>query len=118
MVFTNNPEIVNKITVEDGISDHELVIADLNIAPIRTRPVKRKIYLHNKADIDGMKQELEDFAERFKQTSKGKTLSEKWNDIKTAINDTMERFVPHKFTTTRFNLPWFDRSLRQIVKKK
>ena len=30
----------------------------------------------------------------------------------------MERYVPHKYSTTRFNLSWFNRPLRRTVKKK
>ena len=47
-----------------------------------------------------------------------KSVEDKWEKIRTVIIHTMEKHVPHKFSTSRFNLPWFDRSLRRTVNKK
>ena len=118
LVFTNNPDIVEKVTVVDGIADHSSVIVDLKIAPFRKRPVKRKIFLYNKADTDGITQALEDFSNEYFKINKGMTVHDKWDCIKTTILQTMASYVPHKFTSSRFNLPWFDRTLRRAVRRK
>ena len=74
--------------------------------------------MRDKADTDGVTQALEDFSDQYFKTNKGKTVTEKWDCIKTAILQTMGKCVPHKMTSSRFNLPWFDRTLRRAVKKK
>ena len=104
LVFTNNAELVKKTHVDAGISDHDLVIVDLNVAPIRKRPVRRKIYLRKKADTDGIKKALDDFSKKFHIDRTRKSVSEKWIDIKSAITHSMDKYVPHKFTTNRFSL--------------
>jgi hypothetical protein len=48
--FTNRPSSINRCEAIPGISDHEIVFVDSNIAISRQKPVKRKIYLWNKAE--------------------------------------------------------------------
>ncbi|XP_030841013.1 uncharacterized protein LOC115923809 [Strongylocentrotus purpuratus] len=118
LIFSNNPEIVDKISVTDGIADHSSVIVDLRVAPTRKRPIRRKIYLRGKADTQGIKETLQDFTDTYFQTNQDKSVEDKWEEIRSAILHTMEKHVPHKFSTTRFNLPWFNRSLHLTIKKK
>ena len=54
LVFTSNPEEVEELSVTDGIADHNSVVVDLHIAPTRKRPVKRKVYLRDRADVDSI----------------------------------------------------------------
>ena len=118
LVFTINPDIVQKISTKEGIADHDSVIVDLKISPTRKRPAKRKIFLRNKADIEGIKQAFQEFADKYLCDSQNKDVNAKWEEIQSSIFHTMERYVPHKYSTSRFNLPWFNRPLRRTVKKK
>ena len=65
-----------------------------------------------------IKQSLQAFSDIYFQDNKGKGVDEKWDQIRSAILQTMDKHVPHKLTTSRFNLPWFNGSLRRIVKRK
>ena len=47
--FTNRPSLINRCEAIPGISDHEIVFVDSNIAISRQKPAKRKIYMWKKA---------------------------------------------------------------------
>jgi hypothetical protein len=53
--FINRPSLINRCEAIPGISDHEIVFVDSNIAISRQKPVKRKIYMWKKADTQKLK---------------------------------------------------------------
>ena len=55
--FTNRPSLINRCEAIPGISDHEIVFVDSNIAISRPKPVKRKIYMWKKADTQKLKKQ-------------------------------------------------------------
>ncbi|KAI8491877.1 hypothetical protein Bbelb_302500 [Branchiostoma belcheri] len=44
LVLVNNPNIIEKTKVVPGISDHDMVLVDVNLAPKQNRKPKRKVY--------------------------------------------------------------------------
>ena len=53
---TSNPTLVNTVTVISGLSDHDLVLAEVNSRPELSKQVPRDIPLYKKADWDLLKQ--------------------------------------------------------------
>ena len=51
LFFTNRPSLINRCEAIPGISDHEIVFIDSNIAVSRQKPVKRKIYMWKKQTL-------------------------------------------------------------------
>lgn len=45
LFVTNRPSLLNRCEVIPGISDHEVVLVDMNIEPHRNRPVENKVYI-------------------------------------------------------------------------
>jgi hypothetical protein len=60
--FTNRPSLINRCEAIPGISDHEIVFVDSNIAISRQKPVKRKIYIWKKADTQKLKSKIEEMS--------------------------------------------------------
>ena len=52
---------VGSRTVLPGLSDHDIVLAEVNIKPKITKHVPRDISLYQKADWDQLKQSMRDF---------------------------------------------------------
>ena len=68
LVLTNNDKIVNNIKVVQGISDHDIVLFQVNLACKKKRYVKHKIYIRKRANTDRIKEELQNFADHFEQS--------------------------------------------------
>ena len=79
LVLTNNDKIVNNIKVVPGISDHDIVLFQVNLACKKKRRVKRKINIRKRANTDRIKEELQNFADDFEQSLKNESVETKWN---------------------------------------
>ncbi len=118
IILTNNTSIVSRVSTEGGVSDHSIVVAELNLRTQRKRIPKRKVYIRSKADIEGMKKDIKDFAQGYFENSSIQTPQQKWDKIEQTLNDTMERRIPSRLTTSRYNLPWFQRNHRRMSRRK
>lgn len=49
---------------------------------------------------------------------KNESVDAKWNMFQYRLTGIMDSCIPHKFTTSRHNLPWFNRSLRRQTRLK
>ncbi|KAI8513265.1 hypothetical protein Bbelb_099040 [Branchiostoma belcheri] len=54
-------DIIEKTTVVPGISDHDMVLVDVNLALKQNRKPKRKVYIRTKADEPAIKKDLTDY---------------------------------------------------------
>ena len=50
LVFTNKPSIVKTSSSVPGISDHSMVVTDIDIIPKHIKQKPRKIYIFSKAN--------------------------------------------------------------------
>src|SRR5437660_9776296 len=69
ILFTNQPERIHELSVEDGISDHKAVISEISISHKINKAPKRKILLYHKADTDNFKRELTTNLQSFTDSS-------------------------------------------------
>ncbi len=118
LVFTNRPGLIKKINVVDGIADHSTVIIDVNISPKRKHRPKRKVFIRNKADNINIQKSLENFTHEYFSQNQNMTVNDKWNLVSTKIINIMNQYVPHRLTTSRHNLPWFNKDLKKLCKRK
>ncbi|XP_038064967.1 uncharacterized protein LOC119735343 [Patiria miniata] len=118
LFLTNRPSCINKCLPIPGISDNEIVFVDTDIKPKRQRPVRRKIYLWNKADMQQIRCEgnkmKDEFVTKFDASS---PVSEMWDTIELKLSKILD-LVPSKFTSSRFNQPWITRKIKQLSRQK
>ena len=73
--------------------------------------------MRKKSDTTRIKKELQDFA-NDSEDMKNESVDAKWNMFQHRLTGIMDSCIPHKFTTSRHNLPWFNRSLRRQTRLK
>ena len=101
--MTNTPSLVNRCEPVPGVSDHETaVFIEACIVAKRQKCVKRKIHLWKKGDINKIREEIEAFTDTFMESYGLHTPVEQlWSLLKNKLNDTIEKHIPSKMTTTR-----------------
>ena len=86
LFLTNHPSCINKCQPIPGISDHEIVYIDSDIKPRRKRPVKRKIYLWDKADMnvihDEVNKMIQECVSKYDSSS---SVIEMWDSIESKL---------------------------------
>ena len=60
LVFTTNSNIIENITVEDGISDHQVVIVSIKTKVKTAKNKPRKIFMYSKVNMPKIKEQLKD----------------------------------------------------------
>ena len=120
LFFTNNTSLVKSTNVIPGISDHEMVIIDSDIRPKLAKPPKRKVYKYRNANWDEIKKGIIDFNTDFLTSTEfnSRSVNDNWTMFKHQMTKIMDKFIPSKITSTRYNLPWLNKKLKKAVKAK
>ena len=119
VILTNRPTLVNSCHSLPALSDHDIIFAEVNICAIRRKPVRRKILLWNRADIDVIRSRVKtsasNFTTKFNTTTPVEVLADALQkDLEKVIDDC----VPSKFSSTRSNKPWFNTATKRILRRK
>ena len=114
----NKPLLIKSINSIPGISDHNIVLADCKLKPsIITKP-QRKIYQWSKADWRSIREQTVVFAENFLASASTRNTNENYNTFKEYLEEIMSSKILTKLSSKRFKLPWFNRELKLLCRKK
>ena len=95
LVFRNNPSLVKSSYA--GISDHAMVVTDLDIHPKCVTQKPRKIYIYSKADWDSINSETKKLSKDIiTDYESGKNVEDLWIMFKTKTYEIMDKFIPTK----------------------
>ena len=84
-----------------------------------SKPIKRKIYLWKWADKSSMSEDLKEFTEEFTHANTTETeVNTLWTSFKQKCIESVNKYVPFKYTSTRFNQPWCNRDVRRLTRRK
>jgi hypothetical protein len=121
LLLTTNPDLVEKVEVCQGMSDHNAVISVLNVKARHVEKPPRKVYLFQKMNTCQMKTDAKVFMEDFKQkqnTTNQTDVNSNWQDLKSCINDMLDKHVPQKAVKQRWDVPWMTREVKRLIRKK
>ena len=118
LFLTNNESLVKSTSIIPGISDREIVVIDSIIRPKIAKAAKRKIYKWYSVDWIEINENLSQFKQTFLELAANRTVEENWCELKQHIIKLINDKVPHKWSSTRYNLSWFNRELTRMTKCK
>ena len=120
LVLTTSPDLIKSTIVCEGMSDHDLVITelDLKIKPPKKKP--RKIFLFKRADVDRLRENISSNLEVLRHTEceSASELDDLWIKFKSTILDAVEQNVPSKNMSGRWHVPWLTPCLKRAIRKK
>ena len=117
-VSLNNKNIIRNVQVVPGISNLDIVFFTVNTTCKKKKNIKPNIYFRKKADTDRIKEELKKLADNVNLNSESKSVDEKWNEFELGVHRIMDDHIPHKVSSSRYNLPWFNRPMRRQARAK
>ena len=107
LILSNNSNIIENVSAVPGISGHHIVLFTVNTSCRRKKNVKRKIFIRKKADSTRIKEELRKLSLHM-DTRGFNSIDEKWSCFEDNIHRIMDYCIPSKWTSSRYNLPWFN----------
>ena len=81
------------------------------------QPVKCKKYLWKKADTESITTTLSNYSKAFRAEAFS-SVEDIWQNLKTAITTTMEKFVPSKMSSSKHTHPWNNTKIRRATRRK
>lgn len=119
LLFTNEPDLIQNVHVEPGLSDHEIVMVEYKTNPTKRKKEKRTILIWKKADTENMKKEIVDFSSRFtREFTETDDINHLWGDLKNNMLTTIKKNVPQKLTTKNPGKPWITTELKRLLRRK
>ena len=120
LVFTTNPDLVKSTIVSEGMSDHDLVITelDLKMKPPKKKP--RKIFLFKRADVERLGDSIPNDVEALCtiECKSASELDDLWAKFKSTILKAVEQYVPHKKISGWRHVRWLTLPLKRAIRKK
>ncbi|XP_072021445.1 uncharacterized protein [Amphiura filiformis] len=117
LFLVSNPTIVEYTKVLPGLSDHSMVKIHVNTGCSTAKPARRKFFLYKKGKFDDLRKDLQTFGQCFLQDMKSRSVNESWIHLRDSLMQLTEKYIPSKYSSTRFNLPWFSPALRRQSRK-
>ena len=118
LVFVSNPSLVKSSVSVPGISDHDIVVTDLDIRPIYSNTKPRRIYMFGRADWDSLKTLCRKISDKVLSLPENENLESAWNFFKSEIHSAVDKCVPSKMVKKRHSLPWLNRDLKRSTRRK
>ena len=118
LILTNSPGLVKSSHVIPGLSDHEALVSDFDLNPLFTRKAPRKIHIFSKANWPEIKNEISKFSADYFSRLQNSSVEVKWTEFKSNLTSIIDKYVPSKFISTRYNLPWMSRAILRLSRKK
>ena len=117
LLLSSDPSKVTKVQPGPPFADHDCVIADFDLCLKKKPKSQHMIYKWNKADSDGLCNYVTEHLSKHSFTNDD-NIDKNWNIFKDILIEARDKFVPHRLSTTRHNLPWYTQNLRRIGNKK
>ena len=119
LCFTSNTSLVKSVSVIPGLSDHDAVIIDSIIKPVYHQFKKRSVLRYNKADWSKLKKDCTKLSTEVEERHhKKQDIHSLWGFFKTTLNSAIKEHIPSKITTFRNQVPWMNKDLKRMIKKK
>ena len=118
LLITNNPSSCRNVIVKPGISDHDVVLASLDVNIPRINQVRRKIPLFNKADWCRFHGHMISIHNSIQDMAMTCSMDDLWSTFKQGIITGIEKYIPHTFAKERNGKPWVKKPLQRLIAKR
>jgi hypothetical protein len=101
------------------MSDHLVVLFNIDVAAIRSFKPPHKVFIYKKADFTKLNEFISHASENFFLSSlQHNSVSENWFKFKLALTKGIQDYVPHMKSTPKFKLPWITSAIKRHMRLK
>ena len=118
LVFTNNPSIVKTSSSVPGISDHAMVVMNIDIIPQHVKQKPRKLFIFSKANWDNIFVDMDQLSNKITSAPFSSPVENLWDSLKSGIEQSMDRNIQTKVCKNRKSLSWYNIDLWRMVWRK
>ena len=118
-LLTNMPSLIQRCEPIHGVADHDAVLAITKLTSPLNKPIRRRIRLWKKANMEIVRQRITTFSTTFhEQYSSDTPVKEMWSAFSSEVHHIMADPIPSKWSTTRYNQPWVTTAIKRLARRK
>ena len=109
LFLTTNPTLLDNVSITPVLSDHDIVLIQVDVKPGVLTQAPRNIHLYKKSDWDQLKQSMRDVYFELKQFDLATTsVQSMWDRFATGLEQGIDKFIPVRKAGTRDGFPWIN----------
>ena len=116
LLLTNQPDQVLRVDILPGISDHDIVFAEMDFRPDKHVQKPRLIPLYKKANWGQIKEDMKSLNETL-YSSDTTDVNTMWEHFKDTLHSSLKSHIPHRRAKTRDGYPWIGPELKKLLRK-
>jgi hypothetical protein len=117
-MITNLPNQIPRAEIITGISDHDIVFVELNIAPTKLKQKPRNIPIYRKANWETMKTESDTLYNDMTGVVSTSSAEDMWIDFKTKLENIVKHHIPFQKLSAKIKPPWITHDTKKLMKKR
>ena len=119
LFFTTNPILVHKVSVPPGLSDHDIVVAEVNShTELKSRSPVTFPYTKKAADWDQLKQSMRDLYTELQSDPATTGSQDLWNKFAARLQQGIDNYIPIRKAGTKDGFPWINQEIRTLMRKR
>ena len=115
LFLTSNPTLIEKVSVLPGLSDHDIVMAEVNAKPTVMKQVPRNILLYKKADWDQLKESMREFHKIIQSDLATADIQVLWDEFVTKLQQGIDTCIPVHKAGSSNGIPWVNQEIRRLM---
>jgi hypothetical protein len=118
LCFTNRPGLVKHCQTVPGIGDHDIVVVDSDVKAKINKSKSRRVCRFKDVNWDDIKKDASMLNDKLLHEFSESGLDNSWEHFKVGLKEIMDKYIPSKMSSSRYNLPWLNRKLKAMTRKK
>ena len=119
LLITNIPSTILRTDIIPGISDHDIVYAEIDIKPVKHKQTPRKIPLYKKAEWDSIRSDLSLLLETIQnKVLVGADVNQLWDTFTNNLQESINNHVPQKIAKSKDKFPWITKEIKQMIRRR
>ena len=116
LLLTNRPNSTIQSQVIPGIFNHDVPLVEVDIRPLRSVKKPRDIPCFNSASWDEFRDYITAKGQEITSAPPDANVDSLWCSIRDALVDGTQKFITHKQTREKIDLPYITPTLRRLIR--
>ena len=111
--------LVKSILAYPGMSDHSVIVTEVNMKARLGKKTPRQIYIYGKGDMNAVKKDMDDlYQSSFSNIDENEPVDYLWSTFTKGLLDSVKKTIPQKTTSRRWNLPYITTNIKRLINTK
>ena len=112
LVLTSNSALISNVNTVSGMSDHEAVLFQINMNPMKKTTPPHKVYNYKTANWETFKSNIILLTQKyFDRNRDNLDIDSNWNFFHQNYTKLIEQSIPSSMTKSKPHLPWITKNI-------